>query len=71
MEFFKKRTKNITLRHAYASSVSISGIQTNLKAELDNNGNLLEKKWTSNHSKIMYPKETALSSSVTIQHDSK
>ena len=39
MEFFKKRTKNFTIRHAYASSVSISGIQTNLKAELDANGN--------------------------------
>jgi cell surface protein SprA len=39
MEFFKKRTKNITLRHAYSSSVSISGIQTNLKAHVDANGN--------------------------------
>lgn len=39
MEFFKKRTKNFTLRHAYSSSVSISGIQTNLKANVDANGN--------------------------------
>ena len=38
-EFFKKRTKNITLRHGYSSSVSISGIQTNLNAKFDDAGN--------------------------------
>jgi cell surface protein SprA len=38
-EFFKKRTKNITVRHGYSSSVSISGIQTNLNAKFDDGGN--------------------------------
>ena len=39
MEFFKKRTKNITIRHAYSSNVSITGIQTNLNAVVDAKGN--------------------------------
>jgi cell surface protein SprA len=37
-EFIKKRAKTFVIRHAYSSSVSISGIQTNLKAEFDENG---------------------------------
>ena len=36
---FKKYAKSFVLRHAYNASVSLSGIQTNLKSELDNNGN--------------------------------
>ena len=38
-EFIKKRAKNFVLRHGYTSSVSISGIQTNLQAKLDAQGN--------------------------------
>jgi cell surface protein SprA len=39
-EFFKKYTKNFVVRHAYSSTVSVSGIQTNLKSHRDSNGNL-------------------------------
>jgi cell surface protein SprA len=38
-EFFKKYTKSFVLRHGYSSSVSMSGMQSNLKSELDANGN--------------------------------
>ena len=38
-EFMKKRAKNFVIRHGYTSSVSISGIQTNLQAKLDAQGN--------------------------------
>jgi cell surface protein SprA len=37
-EFTKKFLKNFVLRHAYNSSVSISGLQTNLNAAFDANG---------------------------------
>ncbi|MBI1835693.1 MAG: cell surface protein SprA, partial [Flavobacteriia bacterium] len=37
-EFTKKYVKNFVIRHAYSSTVSVSGIQTNLKAHMDNNG---------------------------------
>lgn len=40
MKFMKKFTKNFVLRHAYSSTVSASGIQTNLKAQTDAGGNL-------------------------------
>lgn len=34
----KKLLKNFVLRHAYSSTVSVSGLQTNLNATFDNNG---------------------------------
>jgi cell surface protein SprA len=37
-EFMKKHLKNFVLRHSYSSTVSVSGMQTNLNAEFDNNG---------------------------------
>lgn len=33
-EFMKKHLKNFVIRHAYSSTVSVSGMQTNLNAEL-------------------------------------
>ncbi len=37
-EFMKKHVRNFVLRHAYSSTVSVSGMQTNLNAEFDANG---------------------------------
>jgi cell surface protein SprA len=35
----KKYFRNFVIRHGYSSSVSVAGLQTNLNAVLDNNGN--------------------------------
>jgi cell surface protein SprA len=37
-KFAKKMLKNFVLRHAYNSTVSVSGLQTNLNASFDDNG---------------------------------
>ncbi|MES2798593.1 MAG: cell surface protein SprA [Bacteroidota bacterium] len=37
-EWAKKHVRNFVLRHAYSSTVSVSGMQTNLNAEFDQNG---------------------------------
>jgi len=37
-EFMKKKLKNFVIRHAYSSTVSISGMQTNLNAEFNDMG---------------------------------
>ncbi len=37
--FTKKYIKNFVIRHAYTSTVSVSGLQTNLNATYDNDGN--------------------------------
>ena len=37
-KFAKKMLKNFVLRHAYNSTVSVSGLQTNLNATFDDNG---------------------------------
>ena len=42
-DFMKKHVKNFVIRHAYSSSISISGIQTNLNANFDANGNPLTR----------------------------
>ncbi|WP_165779191.1 T9SS outer membrane translocon Sov/SprA [Brumimicrobium salinarum] len=39
-KFFKKYVQNFTLRHGYTSSVTVGGMQTNLNAETDADGNL-------------------------------
>lgn len=41
-EFMKKHVRNFVLRHAYSSTVSLSGMQTNLNAKFDNDGNATE-----------------------------
>lgn len=38
-DFMKKYVKNFVIRHGYSSTVSISGIQTNLNATADGSGN--------------------------------
>jgi len=38
MEFMKKYVRQFVIKHAYSSTVSISGIQTNLNAAFDANG---------------------------------
>lgn len=38
-KFAKKFVKNFVVRHGYSSTVSVAGIQTNLNAEFDANGN--------------------------------
>lgn len=37
--FMKKYVKNFVLKHAYSSTVNLSGMQTNLNAKFDNGGN--------------------------------
>ncbi|MBN9292667.1 MAG: cell surface protein SprA [Flavobacteriia bacterium] len=39
MKFAQKLVKNFVLRHNYTSTVTVSGLQTNLKADQDQNGN--------------------------------
>lgn len=39
-EFMKKYVKNFVVRHGYSSTVSMMGVQTNLKATLDENGDV-------------------------------
>lgn len=39
-DFAKKYVKNFVIRHAYTSSVSLSGAQSNLSAATDENGNV-------------------------------
>ncbi|WP_159038642.1 T9SS outer membrane translocon Sov/SprA [Brumimicrobium mesophilum] len=39
-KFFKKYVQNFTLRHGYTSTVNVSGMQTNLNAEVDDDGYL-------------------------------
>ncbi|MBI2259453.1 MAG: cell surface protein SprA [Flavobacteriia bacterium] len=38
-EKMKKRVKNFVIKHSYSSNVNISGIQSNLMAQLDSEGN--------------------------------
>jgi cell surface protein SprA len=40
-EFAKKYVRNFVIRHAYSSTISVSGLQTNLNAEFDQNGNAM------------------------------
>lgn len=39
-DFFKKFVQNFTIRHGYTSSVTVAGMQTNLNAEVDDDGYL-------------------------------
>lgn len=39
-DFFKKFVQNFTIRHGYSSTVSISGMQSNLLSQTDDDGNL-------------------------------
>ncbi len=48
-EFMKKYTKNFVIRHAYSSTVAVSGIQTNLKSHINQNGHLDAKDIANNY----------------------
>lgn len=39
-KFFKKYVQNFTVRHGYTSTVNVSGMQTNLNAQVDDDGYL-------------------------------
>lgn len=47
-DFMKKHLKNFVLRHAYSSTVSVSGMQTNLNAEFDSNGDAVARDLNNN-----------------------
>lgn len=46
--FAKKYVRNFVIRHSYSSSVSVSGLQTNLLAEFDQNGNAIAQDLNNN-----------------------
>ncbi len=41
--FAKKYIRNFVIRHGYSSTVSVTGMQTNLKAEFDSNGDVINR----------------------------
>jgi cell surface protein SprA len=45
----KKYFRNFVVRHAYSSSTSVSGIQTNLNAAFDGNGNATSQFQNASH----------------------
>ena len=47
-EFTKKFLKNFKLNHSYASTIAVSGMQTNLNAQLDANGNATSRDLNNN-----------------------
>ncbi|MCH2229066.1 MAG: cell surface protein SprA [Crocinitomicaceae bacterium] len=47
-KFMKKHLRNFVLRHAYSSTVSISGMQSNIAAEFDSDGNAVARDLNSN-----------------------
>lgn len=47
-KFMKKIVKNFVLRHSYSSTISVSGMQTNLNAAFDGNGNATERDLNNN-----------------------
>ena len=47
-EFAKKYVRNFVIRHSYSSTVSVSGLQTNLLAEFDQNGNAMAQDLNNN-----------------------
>lgn len=47
-DFMKKHLKNFVMRHAYSNTVSLSGMQTNLNAEFDGNGDAIARDLNNN-----------------------
>jgi cell surface protein SprA len=47
-DFMKKHLKNFVMRHAYNNTVSLSGMQTNLNAEFDSNGDAVARDLNNN-----------------------
>lgn len=48
LKFMQKSVRNFVVRHGYSSSVSVSGMQTNLNAEFDSNGDALTRDLNNN-----------------------
>jgi cell surface protein SprA len=59
--FAKKLLKNFVVRHAYTSTVSIGGMQTNLNAKFDGNGNATELDINNNYIASMQIQNVTLS----------
>lgn len=60
-EFMKKHLKNFVLRHAYSSTVSLSGMQTNLNASFDANGDATARDLNNNFIADMQVQNVVLS----------
>lgn len=48
-KFMKEHVRNFVLRHSYSSTVTVSGMQTNLNAEFDASGNALTRDLNNNY----------------------
>lgn len=59
-EFMKKHVRNFVMRHAYSSSVSVSGMQTNLNAAFDANGDALARDLNNNFISAMQVQNVAI-----------
>lgn len=60
-EFLKKHVRNFVLRHAYSNTVSVSGMQTNLNAEFDANGDATARDLNNNFIAAMQIQNVAIS----------
>jgi len=47
-DFMKKHLKNFVIRHSYSNTVSVSGMQTNLEAQFDQNGHATSRDLNNN-----------------------
>lgn len=59
-EFMKEHVRNFVIRHAYSNTVSVSGMQTNLNATFDNDGNATAKDLNNNYIATMQVQNVAL-----------
>lgn len=60
-DFMKKHLKNFVLRHSYTNTVSVSGMQTNLDATFDANGNATARDLNNNFYSGMVIQNVAVS----------
>jgi cell surface protein SprA len=60
-EFMKKFVRNFVMRHAYSSTVSVSGMQTNLNASFDVDGNPTARDLNNNFIAAMQVQNVAIS----------
>jgi cell surface protein SprA len=60
-EFTKKFLKSFTLKHSYSSTVTVGGMQTNLNATVDANGNATARDLNNNYIAPMQVQNVAIS----------
>jgi cell surface protein SprA len=60
-DFMKKYVKNFVIRHGYSSTVNLSGVQSNLKAAFDDNGDVTSRDLNNN----FYASNTILNVTIT------